>query len=335
MCASCGTPAALPPHHPSPASGVSAGPQHPTSQAPGDTTAPTTTAPGPPYPVGLRTLQYTDPTRLVPADHSPDGQPSPRILRTDIYYPAAAPARPRSKPPEPARGPFPLVVFAPGYDVDTSAYAPLLDSWAQAGYVVAAVTFPLTNPSTPGGPDESDIVNQPGDLRFVIDRLVAASAAPSGLIHGLIDSSAIAIAGHSDGAEAAAAIAYDTCCRDPRIRAAIIMSGSELPMGTGTYFPPASPPLLAIQGTGDHVNPPERMDALYEADPGAKLFLTLTGADHLGPYTGGGAAARLVDAVTVDFLDAELRHDPAALGQLAAQAGSSPLARLQASQPEA
>src|SRR5437764_796260 len=71
----------------------------------------------------------------------------PRVLTTSVWYPAAP------------GGPFPLVVFAHGYNVTPAPYAGLLQSWARAGYVVAAPTLPLTNPGAGGGPD-AEVVQQ-------------------------------------------------------------------------------------------------------------------------------------------------------------------------------
>ena len=127
-----------------------------------------------------------------------------------------------------------------------------------AGYVVAAPVFPLENAAAPGGPNESDLINQPKDMSFVITRLLALNARRETVL-GKIDSSRIAVAGHSDGAETALAVAYDRRFRDPRVRAAIVLSGAALP-GMGA-FPPSGPPLLAVQGTADPINAPSTAPA--------------------------------------------------------------------------
>ena len=134
-------------------------------------------------------------------------------------------------------------------------YARLLQSWARAGYVVAAPVFPLENADAPRGPDESDLINQPADMRFVISAH-ARRRAGSGPLAGLIDPKRIAVAGQSDGGDTALAVAYDRYFRDPRVSAAVILSGAEIPGVGGFTFPPGSPPLLATQGTADNVNPP-------------------------------------------------------------------------------
>jgi len=44
------------------------------------------------------------------------------------------------------------------------------------------------------------------------------------------------------------AVAYNSHYRDPRVDAAVILSGAEIPGVGGFTFPPGSPPLLATQG---------------------------------------------------------------------------------------
>ena len=82
--------------------------------------------------------------------------------------------------------------------------------------------------------NEADVVNQPGDVSFVISSLLALQADPRSPLHGLIDARRIAVAGHSDGAETALAVADARRLRDRRVRAAVVMSGAEL-SGIGGY----------------------------------------------------------------------------------------------------
>ncbi len=74
--------------------------------------------------------------------------------------------------PTRATGPLPLIVFGHGFAVTPAYYFRLLRAWARAGYVVAAPVFPLENANAPGGPNESDLVNQPRDMSFVITSML-------------------------------------------------------------------------------------------------------------------------------------------------------------------
>lgn len=265
-----------------------------------------------PFAVGSRRITFIDTSRSVPASHTLTGKPGPRILVTEVWYPTGGEpggAVRAGAPPLIAAAPYPLVVFAPGFDRDPSSYVPLLAAWARAGYVVAAPTFPLTNPSAVGGLDESDIVNQPGDLSFLISQLTRASRGGRGPFTGLIDPARIGVAGHSDGADAALVAADGSCCRDPRIGAVIVMAGAALPWG-GRYFTRPGPPLLAIQGSADVFNPPSFSQDLYREAPAPKYLLWFPGADHLQPFVGAGPLEAVVRKVSVAFLDRYLGGRP-------------------------
>jgi dienelactone hydrolase len=256
-----------------------------------------------PFAVGLTVVKWVDRARMI---HLPHGRREPRQLVTYIRYPALGPPSDADLPRAPAArtaGPFPLVVFGHGFAVTPAVYAGLLRAWAAAGYVVAAPVFPLGNANAPGGPDESDIVNQPGDLSFVISRVLAASASRGELLSGLVDPARIAVAGHSDGGETALAAAYDRDYRDPRVRAAIILSGATIPGSGRLVFPRQSPPLLATQGTNDTLNRPSDTNAFFDVAPPPKFLLTLIGAKHLPPYSYEEPQLGIVERVTVAFLD--------------------------------
>ena len=217
-----------------------------------------------------------------------------------------------------ARGPFPLVVFGHGFAVTPAYYWRLLQAWAAAGYVVAAPVFPLENQHAPGGPDESDLVNQPQDISYVITHTVAAGELAHGTLAGLINPREIAVTGQSDGGETALAVAYDRYYLDRRIKAAIILSGAELPNSGRFYFPSDSPPLLASQGTDDATNRPHFTYDFFRAAPRPKFLLKLLGAGHLPPYTYEQPELSIVERVSTAFLDLYLKRAPRGLSRMVA-----------------
>ncbi len=283
-----------------------------------------------PFATGLIVLRLVDATRSVDL---PDGKTVPRTLETYVRYPAAGTARGRDLPGAPAArsaGPFPLIVFGHGFAVTPAVYARLLRAWVSAGYVVAAPLFPLANAHAPGGPNESDLPNQPEDLHVVISRLLAADTASSGPLEGLIARRRIAVAGQSDGGDAALGVADDPRFRDPRIGAAMILSGAEIPGIGGFQLPPGGPPLLATQGTGDTINPPSATRAFYDSAPAPKYLLELPGASHLPPYSSQEPQLSVVERVTIAFLDHYLKRLPGSLHQLLRAASVTQVATLHA-----
>ena len=283
------------------------------------------------YSVGLTRCTFVDPSRDV-LDYSstpPTTLASQRSLQTEIRYPSAVSStgtQPLSQatPAVKASG-FPLVVFAHGYDVMPDTYAALLDYWAARGYVVVAPIFPDENQfevaRQNGANTEGDLVNEPADMAFVAHQVILDSAAPTSgcpLLAGLVDSSVVAVTGHSDGGVAAGLLA-NSMGRDPQgvsfqsmrhslhLRAAIVMSGDE--DGKGPYVAqPFGPALLVVQSAADRCNAPNGAVRLYrDVHQGNKWFLELLRAHHLPPYDNVDRAAfNVVSVTTTAFLDLTL-----------------------------
>lgn len=269
--------------------------------------------PQPPFAVATRVVTFVDSGRSVTY---PGESPQPRKLVTIVRYPRA-------------RGPFPLIIFGHGFAVTPQIYSSLLHAWARAGYVVAAPIFPLGNANAPGGPNESDLVNQPRDMSFVITQMLTANTIRGGVFAGMIDPRHIAVSGQSDGGDTALTAADNAQFRDRRIRAAAILSGQEIP-GVGGYdFPASSPPLLAVQGLADTINLPSTTYAFFNAAPRPKYLLTLPGASHLGPYTGAEPQLAIVEGVTIAFFDRYLKGAQAAVGTMRRAGNRAGVAALQ------
>jgi predicted dienelactone hydrolase len=209
------------------------------------------------------------------------------------------------------------VLFAHGVSLSPETYSSLLHAWARQGYVVAAPAFPLESSVAPGGPTQSDLPNQPRDVTFVISELLAQSAAAGNPLSQLIDPNEVAVAGHSDGGETALAVAYGGSDRDPRVKAAVILSGAEMPGLGSDFLPSGSPPLLAVQGTADTVNPPGASDAFFAAARPPKYLLGLYGAAHIPPYSYQQPQLGIVERVSLAFLDRYLKGDLPAGSRLA------------------
>jgi dienelactone hydrolase len=269
--------------------------------SPTTTVAPSTTPPQP-YAVGTTTMRAVD--RLYGA---------PRVVPIAVRYPATRAGA--GAPAARSGAPYPLLVFSQGYAYPVSRYSALLTAWAEAGFVVAAPTYPHTDPGQ--DIDEGDILYHPADLRAAITAVLRASGRSGTALSGLVDAAQVGVVGQSDGGDVTLAVAANTCCRDVRVRAAAILSGAELGSYGGTYFPGGSSvPLLVVQGSDDRINPPACSQQLYDAAPPPKYYLDLIGAGHIPPYTRPVPDRATVETVTTDFFLAELAGEHAELAAM-------------------
>jgi pimeloyl-ACP methyl ester carboxylesterase len=252
--------------------------------------------------VATVTMHVVDPTRTMVVA----GSRVARNFDVEVWYPSRFTGR------------APLIVFGHGYAVTPTPYTLLLKAWAQAGYVVAAPVFPLENANAPGGPNESDLPNQPADMSRVISSLQSPQSPKARMIASRTDLHRVAVAGQSDGGDTALAAAYGPQ-RDPRIGAAVILSGAEDPFAAHFAMPADGPPLLAVQGTADTINPPPQTYSFFQDAARPKYLLKLLGASHLPPYTEPGHDLTMVEHVTLAFLNRYLKGDRISLSHYASR----------------
>jgi dienelactone hydrolase len=278
--------------------------------------------------VATTTMTFVDSSRSTPPWDGMPGKPS-RTLVTTIWYPARASGSVAAA----GNGPYPLIVFAHGLGASPQEYQQLLTAWAAAGYVVAAPLFPLSSSQTPGGPDGGDIGNQPGDMSFVIDQVLHASAGPDGPLSGLVDPDEIGAAGHSNGAITTLGLVANSCCRDIRVKAAVVMAGTTEGLGRGSYVLAKAPPLLVVSDVHDGLVPYADAVAVFNQARGPKALLALhwdsssdsTGATaHMAASGVVGPTSGTVITSTTAFFNAFLKHEHSALAAVSAD-GRSPL----------
>jgi predicted dienelactone hydrolase len=263
-------------------------------------------------PTPMRNLSVTT-TQIPLVDTSrplvSDGQvlAPERSLPTTVYRPVAS-------------GRFPLVVFVHGYDVGPSTYQRFCTEVASAGYVVAAPSFPLEDPSRGYPLDRSDLPNEATDVSFVISSLLHAS------VGAKIDPSEIAVAGHSDGADVALMVGYQDGLSDPRVDAVI----ADAPDPMSGAAASSTRPLLLVQGNADSVVPYSSSQAVFGQVQAPRYYVTLLGADHLAPIEGGTPWTPVLDDAAIDFLDATVAGRGPGVQALPGQLSSSSLEQLQA-----
>jgi dienelactone hydrolase len=267
--------------------------------------------------VTFETRVFVDTSRLTPAHGDAPEQPS-RTLPTTIVVPDGP-------------GPFPLILFSHGFGGSGADYSGVLRAIAAAGYVVAAPDFPVTSEGVPGGPERGidAPAAQPADVRFVIDRLLVDPLAAR------IDARRIGAAGHSMGAGITMGVAFNSCCRDERIGAGVLMAVDPPTVYQGDYFVPPAAPVLVIHGDQDELLPYQGGRRAYATADPPKFLLTVLGGDHGSPFTAAASppSAHVVMAATVDFFDTYLKGRPEGLPRLRADTDRPGVTRLE-STPE-
>lgn len=260
------------------------------------------------YAVGREDLVLVDPTRGTAA-HAGEAPRPDRTLPVRMLYPRAGEAGSEvADGAEALLGQFPLVVFSHGLGSNAAEYEELMGAVAAAGYVVAMPTYPL---SSGAGGSYLDVVNQPEDISFVIDSLLALSGRSLG---GAIDRERIAVAGHSLGAVTSVGVTFHDRLHDDRIDAAIGYAGAQFDLGAGGYTDRPTTPLLLVHGTADRVLGVGQSRAIFKASTGRVDFLRLKGAGHVDLFYGDDG--RLVLDATIAFLDAHLHGRRQALAAL-------------------
>ena len=305
-------------------SGSTVSPAAPTTAvaASGPTTTTAVVAPTT-YAVGRHSLDLVDTSRPTPANGTFPGAPT-RTLPTLILYPAtgdpSAPLAEDAPPAEAAYG-FPVVIYAHGNNGSPELSLPMLTRLAAAGFVVAAPAFPLSKRDAPGGHTSADYHQQPADMRFVLDNVLAGRVGPV----PAVDGGRVAVVGHSLGAITVLGLTQNTCCHDDRIKAAVAISGTQA-QWDGTWYQPPTTPLLLIHGDHDDVVPFTGSTEVFAAAPSPVGLVRLIN----GPHTLYGPPwLDVVAATTIDFLRAELDDDASAEAALAVDGNQPGLATFQ------
>jgi dienelactone hydrolase len=216
------------------------------------------------YRVASEQVTWVDESRtVIPADST---EPIARSLPTTIWYPSDATT------------PGPLVVWAHGLGSTRSDNRNAVEILTSRGYVVVAPDFPRTN-RTSNPPDVGDVVNQPGDLRYVADRVLERAADPEDPLHGKVSPDDMAYVGLSLGAMTVMLATWQEQFADPRIDAAVVLAppACYLPRPA---FETTPRPMLVLMGTGDAIVDYSSNYTLLADAPAPSVLVTLEQGSH-------------------------------------------------------
>ncbi|MGZ6885641.1 MAG: alpha/beta hydrolase family protein [Acidimicrobiia bacterium] len=239
-----------------------------------------------------------------------------------VEYPTVGvpdPAR-ESADATPLPGRHPTIIYVHGFGAH--ADNPYLHPWAAAGFVAVAPTFPLTNADAPGGPNRSDLVNEPADVSFVIDQLLQSSTTGREIAH-IVDRHAFGVMGASVGA----AVVDQLIAGGPQVIDRRISAVVEQSCGCPPHpYPNTTPPLMFMHGTADPVASYDWTAQSFGLAPSPKYFLTLHGAQHI-QYVEPWLS--ISERVSRDFFDLYLAHEPQGAQQLTVDGNVPNVASLQ------
>ena len=221
---------------------------------------------------------YVDETRPTMVNDSYGGSPR-RVLEGSVWLPADASA-----------GPYPLIVYSHGFSSTREGGECLGRHLASLGYVTVAVNYPLTNFSAPGSPNVKDVVNQPADVSFLLDTLIAQSAQDGHRLQGMIDPNRVGAMGISLGGMTTTLAAFHPTMADSRIKAALSIAGPTAQLAP-EFFGLRRVPFLMLATDTDALVPYSSNAARVPAVVAGSQLVTIIGASHTG-FAGPAGALR-------------------------------------------
>lgn len=251
-----------------------------------------------PFTVHSHDETFIDTSRPSAAHGSFSGSPQ-RELKATVWHPSDNTA-----------GPFPLVVYSHGFSSSRRGGAYLGQHLASHGYVVVAADFPLTNMSAPDRPWVRDIVNQPGDVSFLVDAMLRQSGESGHMLYGMVDEERIGVTGISLGGMTSTLVAFHPTLGDARVGAALSIAGPTRQF-TSRFFQHRDVPFLMLGGDIDALVP-FGAHALPVLDkvPHSKLVTVINGS-HTG-FSGPASSLRFMsnpDALGCYVVEQNVEND--------------------------
>jgi dienelactone hydrolase len=247
---------------------------------------------------------------LVGVTHFMFSRGKGRPLPTTVWYPANGSPRHAGTGPRvinearPAAGRYPLIVWSHGFFSYPEQQQTITELFAANGFVVVAPLYPYTKKGTKHF-NRNDVPNQSLDASFAISKMLE----PGNPLAVHIDPTRMAAAGHSGGGTTTNGLF--TKHRDPRLKAAIVVSGRPLGAYAGTPVP-----MLFIHGDKDPVVAYSQGRQAYGAVPWPKAFLTMLKIEHGAALGEPDRGHTQVVLTMLDFLRWALDHDTVARDRL-------------------
>lgn len=205
------------------------------------------------YPIGHRTITFTDPSR------------NNRQIPAEIYYPAETAGNNTTV----ASGVFPTIVFGHGFVMPFSAYSYLHNAMVPEGYLVVFTT-------TEGGlfPDHQDYGL---DLAFLVNAMKAEGENAASPFYQHVDTTS-AVMGHSMGGGAS----FLACEDNASPTAMVTFAAAETNPSAIAAASQTTTPSLVFAASEDCITPPATNQVpMYESLASlCKVYINITGGGH-------------------------------------------------------
>ena len=205
------------------------------------------------YPIGHRTMNFTDPDR------------NDRPVPSEVYYPAISSGNNTTC----AEGTFPFIVFGHGFLMTYNAYLYLKDALVPLGYII-------TYPTTEGGMSPNH-AEYGADLAFLINKMKAEGEDPVSPFYQHIDSTS-AVIGHSMGGGAS----FLACANNSVPTAMVTFAAAETNPSAIAAASHITIPSLVFAADEDCVTPPpQHQIPMYDSLASeCKVYISIKGGGH-------------------------------------------------------
>jgi hypothetical protein len=339
-----------------------------------------------PYPIGTRTSVLTDPSR----QEIYSGKAEPRKFMYEIWYPGLPPAPgaqpapwmpeaalvapaiadyihlphffldhlPLAKsaayehlPPNRVDGPYPVLIFAHGWNGFRQQSTFLMQELASHGYIVVALEFPYgarltvfpdgtqapNNPlALPKGKPDAEyeaaarvlVAQWSQDIGYTLDRLAQINQNdPDGQLTGLLDLEKVGVFGHSTGGGAA----IQFCGTDARCKVGLTLDAFTRPIGLDVLDRGTQQPFFYMfSELWPFARNTELFNRYLSHVAPSNHVVTILGADHydfsdlpalspLAPQLGlkgpinGARVQQIINTYVLAFFDQQFKGKPSAL----------------------
>jgi dienelactone hydrolase len=203
----------------------------------------------------------------------------------------------------------PAIEFAHGWTSNPAVYASMLRAWASAGFLVIAPTSPGMARGRGLLSQGAASARQAADLPAVLSQVLDLK------LPVVVNRSAIALAGHSDGGSTVATLAFNRGHRDKRIDAYLIFSGGRTSVNAGARERRGNTkPVFIADSYADQYGDFRSAGGFYaQARPPKVLVGIGRGERHLPPWSDATPFNQDLWNATVDFANWSFTGSGAAL----------------------